>query len=97
MNNSSVFEIEIRDAIADALTEMLKRGSAALIHHAVQAELAAFMDQYSNQSTNEGRSSVVRNGYLPDREILTGIGSVPVKMPKVRSRAGKPVTIKRNE
>ena len=46
---------------------------------------------------NEGRSSVVRNGYLPDREILTGIGSVPVKMPKVRSRAGKPVTIKRNE
>jgi len=36
-------------------------------------------------------------GYLPDREILTGIGSVPVKMPKVRSRAGKPVTIKRNE
>ncbi len=55
------------------------------------------MKQYSNQSTNEGRASVVRNGYLPDREILTGIGSVPVKMPKVRSRAGKPVTIKRNE
>ncbi len=96
MSNSSVFEIEIRDAIADALTEMLK-GSAALIHHAVQAELATFMKQYSNQSTNEGRASVVHNGYLPDREILTGIGSVPVKMPKVRSRAGKPVTIKRNE
>jgi len=55
------------------------------------------MEQYSNQSTNEGRASVVRNGYLPDREILTGIGSVPVKMPKVCSRAGKPVTIKRNE
>ena len=96
MSNSSIFEIEIRDAIADALTEMLKR-ERSIIHHAVQAELAAFMEQYSNQSTNEGRSSVVRNGYLPDREILTGIGSVPVKMPKVRSRAGKPVTIKRNE
>ena len=55
------------------------------------------MEQYSNQSTNEGRLSVVRNGYLPDREILTGIGSVPVKMPKVRSRVGEPETIKRNE
>jgi len=35
---------------------------------------------------------VVRNGYQPERKILTGIGSVSVKIPKVRAKDGKPVT-----
>jgi transposase-like protein len=36
-----------------------------------------------------GRHELVRNGYQPEREILTGIGPVPVKVPKVRDRAGR--------
>ncbi len=75
MCNSNVVEIKNRDAIADALTEMLKTGAQQLIHQAVQVK-----------STDDGRASVVRNGYHPEREILTGIGSVPVKIPKVRSK-----------
>jgi transposase-like protein len=31
---------------------------------------------------------VVRNGYLPEREVHTGIGAVRVKMPRVRDRSG---------
>ncbi len=92
MCNSNVVEIKNRDATADALTEMLKTGAQKLIHQAVQAELTVFMEQYSNQSTDDDRASVVRNGYHPEREILTGIGSVFVKMPKVRSKEGKPIT-----
>ena len=92
MSNNNVVEIKNRGTITDALTEMLKTGAQQLIHQAVQAELAVFMELYSNQSTGDGRASVVRNGYHPEREILTGIGSVPVKMPKVRCRDGKPVT-----
>jgi len=37
---------------------------------------------------------VVRNGYLPEREILTGVGAVPVKVPKVRSRREEPVVFR---
>jgi len=35
---------------------------------------------------------VVRNGYQPERDIQTGIGPVTVKVPKIRSRDGKPVS-----
>ena len=91
MSKHNVIEIKNRDTITDALTEMLKTGAQQLIHQAVQAELAVFMEQHSNQSTDGGRASVVRNGYQPERKILTGIGSVPVKIPKVRSKEGKPV------
>ena len=35
---------------------------------------------------------MVRNGYLPARELQTGLGPITVKIPKVRSRTGAPVT-----
>lgn len=41
--------------------------------------------------TDDGRASVARNSYQPEQKILTGIGSVPVKIPKVRFREGNPV------
>lgn len=32
------------------------------------------------------RVEVVRNGYLPTREVLTGLGPVEVHQPRVRDR-----------
>ncbi len=92
MCKNNVVDINNRDTITDTLTDLLKTGAQQLIQQAVQVELAEFMEQYTHQLTSDGKASVVRNGYQPEREILTGIGSVPVKIPKVRSRDGKPVT-----
>ena len=39
----------------------------------------------------DGRRAVVRNGYLPAREILTTVGPVEVQVPKVRDRTGSGV------
>jgi putative transposase len=36
----------------------------------------------------DGRQAVVRNGHLPARKILTGVGPVEVQVPKVRDRSG---------
>ena len=91
MSKNNVVDIKDPGTITDTLTEMLRSGAQQLIHQAVQAELTVFMAQYSNQLTDDGKASVVRNGYQPERRILTGIGSVPVKIPKVRSKEGKPV------
>jgi transposase-like protein len=63
-----------------------------LIHQAVEAELAELLSEHAHRKTGDGRSTVVRNGYQPERDILTGIGSVPVRIPKVRSKDGAPVT-----
>ena len=37
----------------------------------------------------DGCRAVVRNGYQPEREVLTGVGPLPVKVPKTRDRSGK--------
>lgn len=36
-----------------------------------------------------GKQAVVRNGYLPERAILTGLGPVAVKVPRVKDRTGQ--------
>ena len=49
------------------------------------------MAGYAGHRDEQGRAAVVRNGYLPEREVLTGVGAVTVKVPKVRSRTEEPV------
>ena len=78
-------------SIQDSLTELLRQGARGLIEKAVEAELQGLLDQYENVIDLAGRQAVVRNGYLPEREILTGLGPVPVRIPKVRDRFGSGV------
>ena len=67
---------------------MLRRGARGLIETAVEAELELLLDEYSNVTDLKGCRAVVRNGHLPEREILTGVGNIPVRIPKVRDRSG---------
>lgn len=94
MSKSNVVEFARRDRDEDPLTELLRRGARQLIEQAVEAELQAFLATYADQRSQGGQAAVVRNGYLPEREVQTGIGPVTVKVPKVRSKTGQPVTFR---
>lgn len=75
--------------VDDALTEVLRRGAKELLQQAVEVEVAEAIAQYAELKDEQGRRRVVRNGYLPERRIQTGIGDVPVRAPRVRDRAGE--------
>ena len=92
MKQDNIFEIKDRAGISDALTDLLKTGAQQLIHHAVQAELEDLLSTNAHRLTDQGKAAVVRNGYQPEREILTGVGPVSVKIPKVRSKDGEPIS-----
>lgn len=70
------------------LDELIQRGARQVIQQAIEAELAQLLEQYANVKPLTGQQTVVRNGYLPEREVLTGVGPVTVKVPKVRDRSG---------
>lgn len=72
----------------DALSELVRKGARQIIAQAVEAELAEFLTQYQSLKDNQGRQAVVRNGYLPERTIVTGVGEVEIQVPKVRDRSG---------
>lgn len=75
--------------VVDALTEVLRRGAGELIQQAVEAEVAELIAHYKALQDEQGRQRVVRNGYLPERSIQTGIGKLPVRAPRVRDRVGE--------
>ncbi len=75
--------------VADALTEVLRRGASTLLQQAVEAEVAEYVAQYLDLKDELGRQRVVRNGHLPERRVQTGIGEVAVKAPRVRDRGGE--------
>jgi putative transposase len=56
---------------------------------AVEAEVAALLSSHADKLTDDGRQRLVRHGHLPAREIMTGIGPVAVRCPRVRDRVGK--------
>lgn len=88
MNKDNVKGLDTPGIINDSLTELLRHGARGLIEKAVETELQFFLSQYENVTDLNGRKTIVRNGYLPEREVLTGLGSVTVKVPKVRDRSG---------
>ena len=92
MTKSTVVALEDLDQSSDLVTTLLRTGAQKLIQQAVEMELQELLVKHSERFTEAGTKGVVRNGYLPERELQTGIGAVTVKIPKVRTKTGEPVT-----
>lgn len=76
-------------AVKDQLTEILRQGAQGLVLQAVEAEFAAFLENYFEEKLKDRRKRVVRHGHLPTRKVVTGIGAIPVKVPRSRDRKGQ--------
>ena len=77
------------DISEDPLTDLLRTGARQLIASAVEAELLGYLQQFVALKDEKGHQQIVRNGYLPERELQTGIGPVAVKVPKIRDKRGQ--------
>ena len=70
----------------DVMTEILRAGAQKMLADMIQQEVEDWLAQRAHLRDEQGRRQVVRNGYLPEREITTGVGPVKVKQPRVRDR-----------
>ena len=94
MGDTTIIEFSGRDTVSDPLTDLLRKGARELLQAAVEAERDAFLAEFAERRTSDGRGAVVGSGYHPERAVQTGIGPVTVKVPKVRAKDGKPVTFR---
>jgi putative transposase len=94
MGKDNVVGFSGREAGGDPLTELLRAGARQLICRAVEAELQELLAKHSQRRTADGKAGVVRNGFLPERGLQTGLGPVKVRIPKVRAKTGAPLTFR---
>lgn len=71
---------------ADALTDILRAGARQMLAAAIDQEVTEFLNERKDLVDENGHRLVVRNGFLPERKITTGIGPVDVKQPRVRDK-----------
>jgi putative transposase len=86
MSNDNIVQLIQPGSFSDPLTEVLRNGARSLLAKAVEAEVASFLARHADLKTDDGRSRLVRHGHLPEREVMTGIGPVAVRQPRVRDR-----------
>jgi len=90
LSDHNVFKLPQPGGFTDSLTDILREGARALLTQAIEAEVADFLAQHAKLKTENGLQRLVRHGYLPPREVLTGIGPVGVRQPRVRDRQAVP-------
>ena len=70
----------------DVLSDLLRDGAQQMLAAAIEAEVSEWIEGHTPVRDGRGHRQVVRNGYLPEREITTGIGPVKIRQPRVHDR-----------
>lgn len=69
-----------------ALEEVLREGAKKMLQEAIETEVAEYVQACQEVRDDMNKRLVTRNGYLPSRNILTGIGSLNIRQPRVRDK-----------
>jgi len=81
---------EVKDpsinAARSALEEVLRTGAKRLLQEAIENEVLEYVQQYQEMKNRANKRLVTKNGYLPSRDILTGIGPINVHQPRIRDK-----------
>lgn len=88
MGNDTVvsFEDRVISESRSALDELLREGARRMLQAAIQNEVAEYLEAHKGIRDDAGRHLVVRNGYLPERDLVTGVGPIRIKQPRVRDK-----------
>jgi putative transposase len=71
---------------ADILGDLLREGAQRMLATAVEAEVEEYLQRFEHVRDAAGHRQVVRNGYMPERSIASGVGPIPIRQPRVADR-----------
>ncbi len=86
-SNCRSTENQVKTESKSALDQIVREGAQKMLSAALQAEVAEYIQKLGVDEN--GYQRVVRNGTLPEREIISGTGALKVKQPRVRDRSNK--------
>jgi len=80
----------IKEEITWSVLEQVARdGARKILQAALENEVAEFIAKHSHLTDGDGNKNITRNGYMPARQILTGMGPLDIKQPRVDDRSLK--------
>jgi len=90
VRENKVISVEKRaeDAEKPFFEQLLQEGARKLLQAAIENEIIEYIQFHQDRRDEDGQRLVVRNGHLPEREIVSGVGPIKVRQPRVRHRDG---------
>ena len=85
-----------QNLVTDVLSDILRSSAQKMLQLAIEEEVQNFITMYQAKLLSNGNKQIVRNGYLPERNIQTGIGEMAVKVPRVRDRGKEDIKFTSN-
>ena len=70
----------------DLLERLVRDGARRAFQAALEEEVSQFLQKFIHLRDKKGHRLAVRNGYLPGRAILSGIGPLAIRQPRVDDR-----------
>jgi putative transposase len=89
-------EERAKDEAKSYLEELLSEEARKLLQRAVENEVADYLEIHRQRRTDEGQRAIVRNGHHPERELVTGIGPIKIRQPRIRHRDGLAIEMARS-
>ena len=87
MKKSNVVELEKQaEPASNPLEAVLRQGAARMLQQAIENEVAEYVQRHQAVRDEAGLRQVVRNGWMPERKIQTGLGPIPIRQPRVDDR-----------
>ena len=68
------------------LEQIAQEGAQKMLQQALEMEVEEYLKAHAQDRDSLGRKTVVRNGYHPIRSIVSGIGPLPIRQPRVDDR-----------
>lgn len=72
------------NTVSNILEETLRDGARKMLQQAIELEVKEYLEANQPLRDENSHRMVKRNGYLPQREIQTGLGSIDIRQPRVR-------------
>lgn len=79
-------EKQVEAESKSVLELIIREGACRMLQAAIENEIAEYIERFKYEKDSANRRLVVRNGSLPARAIVTGIGPLRVQQPRVLDR-----------
>ncbi len=90
MKKDNVVSLQGREetlSSGNVLDGLVREGARRMLQAALEEEVQTYVDQHKKLVDEAGRRIIIRNGHLPQRDLVTGAGPVRVKQPRVRDKS----------
>jgi putative transposase len=85
-NDRDYWEKQVKEEAKSALEVIIREGACRMLQAAIENEVTEYIERFKHEKDSRNRRLVVRNGSLPAREIVTGIGSLRLKQPRIHDK-----------